>query len=82
VTERIRADAVYLVHGYGRQARELSFAYGRGIDSAELCTRYVTDPIMGGTGMNVNFVTFLREAGDAGGGEHAAAAAADQEVPA
>jgi len=82
VTERIRADAVYLVHGYGRQARELGFAYGRGIDSAELCTRYVTDPIMGGTGMNVNFVTFLREAGDAGGGEHAAAAAADQEVPA
>ncbi len=85
VTERIRADAVYLVHGYGRQAKELSFAYGRGIDSAELCTRVAVDPIMGGTGMNVNFVTFVRdESGAAGGDEHAATAArrADQEVPA
>ena len=32
------------------------------IDDNELITRYKTDPIMGGTGMNVNFVTFLRAA--------------------
>ena len=59
VTERIRPDAVYLVHGYGRKAAGLRFAHGRGIDDAELVTRYRTDPIMGGTGMNVNFVTFV-----------------------
>ncbi len=60
VTERIRADAVFLVHGYGRKAEKLRFVHGKGIDDNELITRYKTDPIMGGTGMNVNFVTFLR----------------------
>lgn len=62
VTARIRPDAVYLVHGYGHKAKELRFAHGRGIDDTELITRYRTDPIMGGTGMNVNFVTFVRAA--------------------
>jgi thiosulfate reductase/polysulfide reductase chain A len=60
VTERIHPDAVYMVHGYGHRATGLTFARGRGIDDAELTTRYRVDPIMGGTGMNVNFVTFLR----------------------
>ena len=60
VTDRIHPDAVYLVHGYGRKAKGLKQVYGKGIDDAELVTRYKTDPIMGGTGMNVNFVTFLR----------------------
>jgi len=60
VTERIRPDAVFLVHGYGRRPKRLRFVQGRGIDDNELITRYKTDPIMGGTGMNVNFVTFLR----------------------
>ena len=60
VTERIHPDAVYLVHGYGHKAKGLRFAQARGIDDAELITRYKVDPIMGGTGMNVNFVTFLR----------------------
>jgi hypothetical protein len=50
------------VHGYGRKAKGLKQVYGKGIDDAELVTRYKTDPIMGGTGMNVNFVTFLRAA--------------------
>ncbi len=59
-TERIRPDAVFLVHGYGRKPKKLRFVHGRGIDDNELITRYKTDPIMGGTGMNVNFVTFLR----------------------
>jgi thiosulfate reductase/polysulfide reductase chain A len=60
VTDRIHPDAVYLVHGYGRKAKGLKQVFGKGIDDAELITRYKTDPIMGGTGMNVNFVTFLR----------------------
>lgn len=62
VTERIRPDCVYGVHGYGRKAKKLRAAYGRGIDDAELITRVAVDPIMGGTGMNVNFVTFVRPA--------------------
>ncbi|MGD2071092.1 MAG: molybdopterin-dependent oxidoreductase [Gemmatimonadota bacterium] len=60
VTERIRPDCVYIVHGYGRKAAKLRQAHGRGIDDAELITRYTVDPVMGGTGMNVNFVTFVR----------------------
>jgi len=60
VTKRIRPDCVYVVHGYGRGQKKLSFAYGKGIDDAQLITRYKVDPIMGGTGMNVNFVTFIR----------------------
>jgi len=60
VTDRIHPDAVFMVHGYGRKARGLKQVFGKGIDDSELITRYKTDPIMGGTGMNVNFVTFLR----------------------
>jgi len=62
VTERIHPDAVYLVHGFGHTAKGLRVARGRGIDDNELVTRYKVDPLMGGTGMNVNFVTFVREA--------------------
>jgi len=62
VTERIHPDAVYLVHGFGRTPRGMRLAHGRGIDDNELITRYKVDPIMGGTGMNVNFVTFVRAA--------------------
>ncbi len=57
VTERIRPDCVYIVHGFGHTPRGLSNK--RGADDAALVTRYNTDPIMGGTGMNVNFVTFV-----------------------
>jgi len=60
VTSRIRPDSVYIVHGYGRKPKQLRFAHGKGIDDTELITRYKVDPIMGGTGMNVNFVTFIR----------------------
>ncbi|MFA7329988.1 MAG: molybdopterin-dependent oxidoreductase [Candidatus Delongbacteria bacterium] len=59
LTQRIRPDTVYIVHGYGRKAKGLRFVHGKGIDSAELVSQYKTDPIMGGTGMNVNFVTLV-----------------------
>jgi thiosulfate reductase/polysulfide reductase chain A len=57
VTERIRNDAVYMVHGFGHTAKGLS--NHKGATDSELVTKYVTDPIMGGTGMNHNFVTFI-----------------------
>ncbi|NOX52831.1 MAG: molybdopterin-dependent oxidoreductase [Planctomycetes bacterium] len=56
LTQRIRGDCVYMVHGFGHTARGLRFARGRGASDSKLITRYKTDPIMGGTGMNVNFV--------------------------
>ena len=61
VTERIRPDCVYMVHGFGHNSRMLKHAYRKGASDAQLITRYVTDPLMGGTGMNVNFVTFEAE---------------------
>jgi thiosulfate reductase/polysulfide reductase chain A len=60
VTQRIRRDCVYMVHGYGHEDKGLKFAYRRGASDSSLVTRYKTDPIMGGTGMNVNFVRIER----------------------
>jgi thiosulfate reductase/polysulfide reductase chain A len=56
-TQAIRADCVYLVHGFGHTSKMLRRAVGRGASDAQLITRYEVDPLMGGTGMNVNFVT-------------------------
>jgi thiosulfate reductase/polysulfide reductase chain A len=64
VTQRIRGDCVYLVHGWGQTARKLGYAYGRGASDSDLTSRYKVDPIMGGTGMSVNFVRIER-AGEA-----------------
>jgi len=61
-TERIRTDCVYIVHGFGHTARGLKRTVGKGASDAQLVTRYAVDPLMGGTGMNVNFVTFRVEA--------------------
>jgi thiosulfate reductase/polysulfide reductase chain A len=60
VTERIRWDSVYMVHGFGHSDKKLSRAFGRGASDEELITNIDVDPIMGGTGMRGNFVTFLK----------------------
>jgi len=60
LTKRIRQDCVYLVHGFGRENRKLKKGFGRGADDNSLLTDYVTDPIMGATGSQVNFVTFVK----------------------
>jgi thiosulfate reductase/polysulfide reductase chain A len=61
-TQAIRGDCVYLVHGFGHTSKLLRRTVGRGASDAQLITRYQTDPLMGGTGMNGNFVTLEREA--------------------
>ena len=61
-TERIRGDCVYMVHGWGHTAKGLRYAAGKGADDAELISRVEVDPVMGGTGMRVNFVSLQREA--------------------
>jgi thiosulfate reductase/polysulfide reductase chain A len=61
VTERIRWDSVYMVHGFGHGEKRLSRAYGRGASDTQLITNIKIDPVMGGTGMRSNFVTFKLE---------------------
>ncbi|QQS38055.1 MAG: molybdopterin-dependent oxidoreductase [Ignavibacteriales bacterium] len=61
-TERIRTDCVYMVHGFGHNSKMLKGAYMKGASDAQLITKYEIDPLMGGTAMNVNFVTFEMEA--------------------
>ncbi len=54
--QRIRGDRVYMVHEFGHTAQGLRFARSRGASDSQLITRFKTDPIMGGIGLNVNFV--------------------------
>ena len=61
-TERIRGDCVYMVHGFGHTARGLAPRFRRGASDSGLITRYRRDPLMGGNGMSVNFVTLEPEA--------------------
>ena len=61
LTERIRPDSIYMVHGFGHTSKKLTRAYGKGINDLPLITKVKIDPIMGGTGMRNNFVTFLLE---------------------
>jgi thiosulfate reductase/polysulfide reductase chain A len=62
-TERIRSDCVYMVHGFGHNSKMLKKTFGKGASDSQLLTKYKTDPLMGGTGMNMNFVTFVTEEG-------------------
>jgi len=58
VTERIRPDCVYMVHGFGSEQKKLKRAYNKGADDQALMTRVKVDPIMGGQAIHGNFVTF------------------------
>jgi thiosulfate reductase/polysulfide reductase chain A len=61
ITERIRWDSVYMVHGFGHDRKQLTRSYGRGASDTNLITKVLVDPLMGGTGMRGNFVTFITE---------------------
>ncbi len=61
ITERIRWDSVYMVHGFGHVTKKLTQAYGKGVSDTQMITNVMDDPIMGGTGMRGNFVTFIKE---------------------
>lgn len=61
VTERIRWDSVYMVHGFGHAEKKLTRAYGRGANDTRMITNVTIDPVMGGTGMRGNFVTFITD---------------------
>ncbi|NOZ62876.1 MAG: molybdopterin-dependent oxidoreductase [Calditrichaeota bacterium] len=61
VTERIRRDCVFMVHGFGHRSKMMKRSYLKGADDNQLITKVLEDPIMGGTGMRGNFVTFKVE---------------------
>lgn len=61
ITERIRWDSVYMVHGFGHDNQKLTRTFGRGASDSQLITNVMIDPAMGGTGMRGNFVTFHTE---------------------
>ena len=63
MTQRIRPDCVFVVHGYGHTSPGLKFAKGRGMDDQTLVTRVAIDPVAGSTGMSVNFVTIEKSPG-------------------
>jgi thiosulfate reductase / polysulfide reductase chain A len=64
VTERIRPDCVYLVHGFGHKAPLLRLANGRGASDTHLQTGYALDPVSGGAGLRHNFVRIVANAPD------------------
>jgi thiosulfate reductase/polysulfide reductase chain A len=61
VTERIRWDSIYLVHGFGHNQKQMKRCFGKGASDTQLITKVLTDQLMGGTGMRGNFVTFVTE---------------------
>lgn len=61
ITERIRWDSVYMVHGFGHRQKQMRNCYGKGASDTQMITKVLYDPIMGGTGMRSNFVTFVTE---------------------
>ncbi len=60
-TQRIRPDAVFMVHGFGHNAPNLSRVHGVGANDNHLMSRYALDPISGGAGMRVNFVRLVAD---------------------
>jgi thiosulfate reductase/polysulfide reductase chain A len=62
LTQRIRGDAVYMVHGFGQMSAGLSNANGQGASDTKLQSVYKLDPLSGGAGMRVNFVRIVKEA--------------------
>jgi len=59
VTLAMRSDVAYTVHGFGPQSPGLRKAYQHGFSDTALMTRIAIDPLMGATGMRVNFVRVL-----------------------
>ncbi len=61
VTERIGPDSVFMAHGFGHKSKRLRLTAGVGADDAGLMSNIKIDPLMGGTGMRANFVTFVQQ---------------------
>jgi thiosulfate reductase/polysulfide reductase chain A len=60
VTQRIRPDSVFMVHGFGHTDPRQRLARDVGADDAALMHNVKLDPVMGGTGMRASFVTLVK----------------------
>ncbi len=60
LTQRIRGDCLYLVHGFGHTDARLRYGYRRGASDSELTTRVETDPLMGSPSYFTNFLRVER----------------------
>jgi thiosulfate reductase/polysulfide reductase chain A len=60
LTQRMRDDAVYMYHGFGVHSKGMTRANNQGIADEDLITKYVIDPIMGGTAMRGTFVKIVK----------------------
>ena len=60
-TRRIRPDCVFMVHGFGRKQRKMTFAYNKGANDTDLMTKDKADPIIGSKALNVTFVKIEQE---------------------
>ncbi len=58
-TPAMRRDVAYTVHGFGANSPDLKKAYQHGFSDTALMTRVAVDPLVGATGMRVNFVRIL-----------------------
>jgi len=61
VTERIRWDSIYMVHGFGHRQTQMKRCFDKGVSDTQLISKVLTDPLTGGTGMRSNFVTFVTD---------------------
>ncbi len=61
VTERIRKDCVFMVHGFGSRSKRLGNAFLVGADDQRLTSRFALDPISGSTGMRIIFVSINKD---------------------
>ena len=60
-TRRIRPDCVFMVHGFGRKQRKMTFAYNKGANDTDLMTKDKADPIIGSKALNTTFVKIEQE---------------------
>lgn len=60
VTPGIRADSVYMYHGFGSMNPELTLGVGKGVDDTSLITKIAVDPETGAHGMRNNFVKLVK----------------------
>lgn len=60
VTPGIRADSVYMYHGFGSMSPEMTVGVGKGVDDCSLITKIAVDPETGAHGMRNNFVKLVK----------------------
>jgi thiosulfate reductase/polysulfide reductase chain A len=60
-TPGIRADAVFMAHGYGSANPLMSVGVNAGVDDTSLITTITVDPETGAHGMRTNFVKLTKD---------------------